>query len=158
MQSISKDIIRLIFGFLDSKDLINASFVCFNWKTAFHLHIKQTKINLSGTKINDNGLSHLKGVKDIDLSGCEYISDNGLLHLKGVKNIDLSFTEISDSGIGHLRGVEVIYLYATKKIKGYFLSYFSGVKQICVSRISRIYYGHWDTFKKNNPQCKILKF
>ena len=89
---------------------------------------------LYGTKINDAGLVHLKGLKlkqlsipkqamtdlglkhylavvethnSLRLSGWS-VSDAGLVHLKGLTNLQtlvLSNTQISDAGLVHLKGM-----------------------------------------------------
>ncbi|MBL8211505.1 MAG: hypothetical protein JNK87_12365 [Bryobacterales bacterium] len=87
-----------------------------------------TKLDLSGTKITDAGLQHLKTLKNIrelNLHYAEYISEDGLAvlktfpqlevlnlrgtrvtskvfehiaHLKNLRDLDLGFTEITDDG------------------------------------------------------------
>ena len=46
-------------------------------------------------------------MKVIDLHKCDKITDEGLKHLKGVKNINLS-CKITDEGLKYLTGVKYI--------------------------------------------------
>ena len=66
-------------------------------------------LHLTGTKITDAGLFHLKHLKSLrrlELVDCYHISDGGLGHLKELTNLDhlwLYATPISDEGLIHIK-------------------------------------------------------
>jgi hypothetical protein len=68
------------------------------------------ELDLSGTKVSDDGLEQLKGFTRLQylcLKGTR-VSDTGLEHLKGLaqlQNLDLSRTKVSDAGLEHLKGL-----------------------------------------------------
>ena len=67
-------------------------------------------VTLSGPKVTDVGLVHLKGLTRLQ-SLTRYgpkVTDAGLVHLKGLtklKTLDLRFTDVTGSGLVHLKGL-----------------------------------------------------
>ena len=53
--------------------------------------------------IRDADLIHLKNATNVNLSGCDQITDVGITHLVGVKSVDLSYTLITDDAKQALR-------------------------------------------------------
>lgn len=66
-----------------------------------------TKINLSLTRISDQGMEHLKRCPRLSYLGLDkvQVTDEGLSHLKGQTEmllLDLSSTKVTDAGLKHL--------------------------------------------------------
>src|SRR5580700_2965566 len=107
------DIYSKILNYLDAKSifkLIMLSTSIMNQLADF-FNKRKFMIDLSYYKITDKGLAYLKGVHNINLSGCSQITDKGLAHLKGVHAINLTkCILITDKGLAHLKGVHIINL------------------------------------------------
>jgi len=91
-------------------------------------------LDLSGTKITDAGLEHLKDLpqlQTLDLSGTK-VTDAGLERLQGLRQLQelgLSGTEVTDAGLEHLRGLpelEKLCFWAT----GAGLKHLSGLPRL----------------------------
>jgi len=69
------------------------------------------KLDLTGTRVTDDGLKHLQGLrylKELVLAGTS-ISDEGLAHLCPLANLEtlnLSSTSVTDAGFAHLRRLQ----------------------------------------------------
>ena len=80
---------------------------------------KLRKLNLSGTRVTDNGLLNLKGLNRLEVLGLGWtkITDTGLenLNLKGLNRLQrliLSQTQVTDNGLVNLKGMNHLqYLF-----------------------------------------------
>ena len=101
---LNKDLLGIVFQYLNTKTLFKNLRVCKYWKNAFQINLWRFNILLGDSKITDQGLSYLQGVHTINLRRCKQITDNGLSYIKGVHTIDLRFcNKITDKGLNHLK-------------------------------------------------------
>lgn len=79
-------------------------------------------LNLAGTKVSDEGLKVLEGMKNLHRLHLEKtgVSDAGLVHLKNLSALEylnLYNTSVSDAGLGDLSGLKAVrnlYLWQSK--------------------------------------------
>ena len=70
-----------------------------------------TSLNLSLTRITDQGmleLRSLRGIVELDLRYAEYVTDEGLVAIKNwekLKRLDLHGTKVSDTSLDHISGI-----------------------------------------------------
>ena len=66
-------------------------------------------VDLTGTKVTNAGLEHLKGLTNLRVLGLLYTQtgDSGLVHLKHLTNLRLLTlgTKVTDAGLVHLMGL-----------------------------------------------------
>lgn len=73
-----------------------------------------THLNLSLTRITDQGMQELKnlaGIVDLDLRFAEYVTDEGLAAIKGwkkLKRLSVHGTKISDTTLDHISGITTL--------------------------------------------------
>jgi hypothetical protein len=160
MNTLSIDIISVIFEYLDTKELIWASRTCKNWRRAFIKYLPKYKLNLSsyGDKITDADLFHLKGVHAINLYHCQKITDAGLIHLKGIHTIRLDYChQITDVGLAHLKGVHNINLHNCYNITDVGLVHLKGVHTIDLCYYNWITDVGLQILKNANPNVIIKR-
>ncbi|HMP28440.1 MAG TPA: F-box protein, partial [Saprospiraceae bacterium] len=78
MEYLAPDVISIIFGYLNTKDLIRSTRTCWKFRNTFRKYIGKYKLDLSCTKITDEGLKYLADVHTINLRECNQITDEGL--------------------------------------------------------------------------------
>jgi hypothetical protein len=79
-------------------------------------------LNLAGTKVTDDGLKALEGMKNLHRLHLEKtaVTDGGLSHLKGLASLEylnLYNTSVTDAGMAHLeglKGLKNLYLWQSK--------------------------------------------
>lgn len=83
---MNSDIISIVLKFVNTKTLLRAKRVSKLWYKTIVKNLWRYHINLSGTKVTDAGLVHLKGVKRIDLRHTK-VTDTGVVHLRSIHTI-----------------------------------------------------------------------
>jgi Leucine-rich repeat (LRR) protein len=79
-------------------------------------------LNLAGTKVTDDGLKGLEGMKNLHRLHLEKtaVTDGGLSHLKGLASLEylnLYNTSVTDAGMAQLeglKGLKNLYLWQSK--------------------------------------------
>jgi hypothetical protein len=119
--------------------------------------LKDVDFHLSGTGLTDDGLAHVKKLKNVvwlNLKGTK-ITDVGLAHLadsKSLTHLHLELTGIGDAGVGHLAGLEnlqYLNVYGTKVTD-------AGLKKIAeLKNLKKIY--TWQTPVTDAVAAEVMK-
>lgn len=106
---------------------MNLKKVCRKFRDVTYAFLSQGE-DLRQSRIDDDGLQHFQGVREINLARCSRITDSGLRYLKGVHTIKLSrCRQITNAGLQHLQGVHTIKLSHCGNITDAGLRHLQGV-------------------------------
>ena len=98
-----------VFLFLSIRDCLKYIIVCKKWLKAFKKGLHKRNIDLTYTKVTNEGLKYFQGAHTIYLSYTN-VTDEGLKYLTGAHTIYLWNTDVTNEGLKYLRGGHTIYL------------------------------------------------
>jgi hypothetical protein len=84
---------------------------CWRLMGADMVHLKGvTELKLRTCIITDRGLSRLRGIRTLDISGCNLgtVTDAAFAHLRGIRSLKMSYCKqatITDAAFAHLEGI-----------------------------------------------------
>ena len=85
---LNKDLLGIIFQYVNTKTLIRNISVCTYWKKAFKINLWRFNINAFGSNITDEGLKYLSECHTLNISYCDKIEGCRLKYLAGVTTLN----------------------------------------------------------------------